>query len=301
MRVVLCFVGLSRALVDAAGLRGVSTFDHHVFDEYADHTSDLVLLLEGAGDRAQSMTPAAEALQQLQNDFVDRKSWTRKFQWRHCRNCRELPMLQERWRLEADADMPLLFIFPHGREETEGRFRLDLKGVQDPKTNMEAFLERYNQGELHPWVKSEPVPEDQQGGVLEVVGSTFGKLVLEAEQSVLVMFYTPWCGFCRKLQPVFEQVGRRLGASNPHALVARIDHGQNDHPIDPYVSIRGVPALVLYPKGDKHRAVWYSGRDRSYDAILEWMAEPYRSPGLKEWLATGGLASKGEQPDDADL
>lgn len=62
------------------------------------------------------------------------------------------------------------------------------------------FVQSFFDGKLKPTLKSEkPVPEDTQGNVVVVKGESFADIVLNNDKDVLVEFYAPWCGHCKKL------------------------------------------------------------------------------------------------------
>ena len=61
-------------------------------------------------------------------------------------------------------------------------------------------------------MKSEDPPEDNSGPVTVVTGKTFADIVLGGKD-VLIEFYAPWCGHCKKLAPGYEKVGS-LSCSN---------------------------------------------------------------------------------------
>lgn len=71
-------------------------------------------------------------------------------------------------------------------------------------------------------MKSEEVPATNDEPVKVVVGKNFNDLVLNNEQDVLVEFYAPWCGHCKTLAPIYEEVARKL-ASNKNLVLAKCD------------------------------------------------------------------------------
>merc|ERR1712107_905752 len=46
-------------------------------------------------------------------------------------------------------------------------------------------------------------------GVKVAVAKNFDELVMKNEKDVLVEFYAPWCGHCKKLTPVYEELGEK--------------------------------------------------------------------------------------------
>lgn len=63
-----------------------------------------------------------------------------------------------------------------------------------------AFIQDFLDGKQKPSVKSEPVPEKQEGPVKVVVAKNYDEIVLENENDVLLEFYAPWCGHCKRYQ-----------------------------------------------------------------------------------------------------
>ena len=52
-------------------------------------------------------------------------------------------------------------------------------------------------GKIEPSIKSEPIPESQDGPVKVVVAHNYDDIVLDDSKDVLLEFYAPWCGHCK--------------------------------------------------------------------------------------------------------
>jgi len=76
--------------------------------------------------------------------------------------------------------------------------------------NLRKFVQQFVDGELEPYIKSEPVPENNDGPVTVVVGKNFDEIVNDDSKDVLVEFYAPWCGHCKSLAPKYEELGEKV-------------------------------------------------------------------------------------------
>lgn len=59
------------------------------------------------------------------------------------------------------------------------------------------FVDDFVAGKVEPSIKSEPVPEKQDGPVSVVVAKNYDEIVINNKKDVLVEFYAPWCGHCK--------------------------------------------------------------------------------------------------------
>merc|ERR1712126_315494 len=88
--------------------------------------------------------------------------------------------------------------------------------------SLEAFAGDFMAGKLKPYIKSEPVPESNDGPVKVVVGETFNEIVKDPTKDVLIEFYAPWCGHCKKLAPIYDELGEKL-KDNKDIVIAKMD------------------------------------------------------------------------------
>merc|ERR1712152_66432 len=114
----------------------------------------------------------------------------------------------------------------------------------DPKgVAFEQFLKDYEAGKIEPHLKSEPVPETQ-GAVKVAVAKNFDELVTQNTKDVLIEFYAPWCGHCKKLVPTYDELGEKM--ADEEVGIVKMDATANDVPAG--FNVRGFPTLFWYPK-----------------------------------------------------
>eukprot|EP00770_Monocercomonoides_exilis_P004594 MONOS_4572.1-p1 / transcript=MONOS_4572.1 / gene=MONOS_4572 / organism=Monocercomonoides_exilis_PA203 / gene_product=Protein disulfide-isomerase precursor / transcript_product=Protein disulfide-isomerase precursor / location=Mono_scaffold00123:3428-5111(+) / protein_length=496 / sequence_SO=supercontig / SO=protein_coding / is_pseudo=false len=101
-------------------------------------------------------------------------------------------------------------------------------------------------------LRSEPVPAEQTGKVVKVVGDTFNETILALDKYVFVKFTAPWCHKCKKLAPQFEEIAEEL-KDDKRVVLADFDITEND-PWPEYV-IDGFPTLLLFPANKKNTPI----------------------------------------------
>jgi len=122
--------------------------------------------------------------------------------------------------------------------------------------NLKKFLTAFSQNLLEAYMKSEPVPTEQ-GPVKVAVAKNFDELVVQNPKDVLVEFYAPWCGHCKKLTPVFDELGAKMEGTNVD--IVKMDATANDVP--PGYDVRGFPTLFWVPSDTKKPTPYNGGRE----------------------------------------
>jgi thioredoxin 1 len=82
-------------------------------------------------------------------------------------------------------------------------------------------------------------------GVLEVSDATFDKEVLQSEQPVLVDFWAVWCGPCKAIGPIVDDLATSYAGK---LKVTKVNVDQNGATPSRY-GIRGIPALLFFKGG----------------------------------------------------
>ncbi|XP_041652276.1 protein disulfide-isomerase A3 [Cheilinus undulatus] len=129
---------------------------------------------------------------------------------------------------------------------------------------LDRFLENYFAGKLKKYLKSEPIPENNDGPVKVVVAENFDSIVNDESKDVLIEFYAPWCGHCKSLEPKYKELGEKV-ASDPNIVIAKMDATANDVP-SPY-EVSGFPTLYFAPAGQKMNPKKYEGGREVSDFI----------------------------------
>ncbi|VFQ77376.1 unnamed protein product [Cuscuta campestris] len=126
--------------------------------------------------------------------------------------------------------------------------------------------EDQRRGKVDPFIRSEAIPEVNDERVKVVVRDSLDSMVLKSGKNVLLEFYAPWCGHCKKLAPILDEVAVFF-ESHPDVLIAKLDATANDVPTQKF-EVQGY--LTLYFISSTGDIIPYEG-DRTKDDIIDFI------------------------------
>ena len=96
------------------------------------------------------------------------------------------------------------------------------------------------------------------GNVIELTDADFDNVVRGSEEPVLVDFFAPWCGPCRMMSPVIEEIADEYSGK---AKVCKVNTDEaRDSAIE--FSVTSIPTIVLFKGGQIHKK-WTGLTDKS--------------------------------------
>lgn len=166
-------------------------------------------------------------------------------------------------------------------EEGIKKFRYDEKLSDLSVDVIGQWVDDFKSGKLSPFLKSEEIPETQEGAIV-VVGKNFEQVVMDSSKDVLVKYYAPWCGHCKKLAPIWDELAEHY-ANVDDLVIAKFDSTANE--VDG-VDVRSYPTLRFYSKDNKAGVDYSEGRE------LE---------DFKVWLDENSSAAKASKAQHVEL
>ncbi|KAK9266218.1 hypothetical protein L1049_012422 [Liquidambar formosana] len=128
------------------------------------------------------------------------------------------------------------------------------------------WLKEYMDGNIKPFKKSEPIPQVNSEPVKVVVADSLHDIVFESGKNVLLEFYAPWCGHCKKLAPILDEVAISF-ENDADVIIAKMDATANDFPNEIF-DVQGFP--TLYFKSASGNLLQYEG-DRTKEEIIAFI------------------------------
>ena len=100
--------------------------------------------------------------------------------------------------------------------------------------------------------------------IIKITDASFQTDVIEANKPVLVDFWAEWCGPCRMIAPVLEELAQEVGDK---AIIAKINIDENPE-VSATLGIRSIPTLMLFKNG---KVVDTKVGVQSKTALTDWI------------------------------
>jgi len=97
---------------------------------------------------------------------------------------------------------------------------------------------------------------------------------LESQPSVLIMFYAPWCGHCKRAKPHFVTAAAKMVAQGIQGKLAAVDCTKHQQ-ISKRFDVKGFPTIKYFKDGEM---AFDAGDAREEAAIIKFMADPKEPP-----------------------
>jgi protein disulfide-isomerase/protein disulfide-isomerase A1 len=149
------------------------------------------------------------------------------------------------------------------QKKAGGKQKFQFEGV-GPAGEMDAdkivaYIKDVMDEKIKPKLKSEPKPAEQ-GDVKVVVGETLMEMVFDEKKDVLFEVYAPWCGHCKKLEPEYEMLAKKVTKDADDLItIAKMDGTANDSPTDD-IDWSGFPTMKYIKAGSKVVGSYEGGR-----------------------------------------
>merc|ERR1711893_272463 len=163
--------------------------------------------------------------------------------------------------LKSD-ECPALRYISLGEDMTKFEPESDSLEAADIKSFVTGVLD----GKIKAHLMSEDVPEDWDANPVKVlVGKNFNEVAKDNSKDVLVEFYAPWCGHCKQLAPIWDELGEKY-KDNANIVIAKMDSTANELED---VKIQSFPTIKYFPKGSDE-VIDYNG-ERTLDGFTKFL------------------------------
>jgi thioredoxin 1 len=105
-------------------------------------------------------------------------------------------------------------------------------------------------------------------GILTLTDATFDEVVRSSDKPVLIDFWAEWCGPCKMIAPILEELARE----QPAIHVAKLDTDANPQTTMRF-NVMSIPTLLVIHDGEiKKRIVGAKGKARLLEDLEEFLA-----------------------------
>ena len=106
--------------------------------------------------------------------------------------------------------------------------------------------------------------------VLDLIPDNFDRLVLESGKPALVEFFAPWCGHCKTLAPIYEELGQTFASVGDKVIIGKVDADKHKA-LGKRFGVQGFPTLKWFDgKSDKPEEY---NKARDLDSLTTFVTE----------------------------
>lgn len=182
-------------------------------------------------------------------------------------------------------DAPTIRLISLGQDMTKYKY----EGEAITQELVTQFVQDFFDQKLKPHLLTQEVPEDWDSKPVKVlVGKNFEQVAKDKTKTVLVEFYAPWCGHCKQLAPIYDQLGEHF-KDNADIVITKMDSTVNELED---IKIQSFPTIKLFPK-DSDTVIDYNG-----ERTLEGLTKFVESNGKEGAAPAEEEVEKAEEQED---
>lgn len=118
-------------------------------------------------------------------------------------------------------------------------------------------------------MKSQPVPENQQGPVKLIVANNYDGEIHKVKKDAVLFIHAPWCSHCKDFDPVYKKIAKKMLKTNENIIFGKMDGTTNDIPYM-YPPVNGYPAIFFLSANEKYDPIQFKG-DRTFKSVKDWI------------------------------
>ncbi|XP_057550500.1 protein disulfide-isomerase-like [Amaranthus tricolor] len=151
------------------------------------------------------------------------------------------------------------------------------------------WFKKFLDGKIEEYIRSQPIPLEDNEPVKMVVHRNFHDMVYNSRKEVLLEFYAPWCGHCKKLAPILNEVALSY-LKDPNVLIAKFDATANDIPSSIF-KVNSYPTMYyISSKKEMKEIIKYTG-ERTKKNIINFIEKHKFDKKIKNQSDNGSMST----------
>ncbi|XP_014785437.1 protein disulfide-isomerase 2 [Octopus bimaculoides] len=156
--------------------------------------------------------------------------------------------------------------------------------------SMTKFVQDFLDGKIKQHMMSADLPEEWDAKPVKIlVGTNFNAVAKDKTKNVFIEFYAPWCGHCKQLAPIWDELGEKF-KDREDIVIAKMDATANDLED---IKINSFPTLKYFPK-NSDEVIDYNGA-RTLESFVKFLES-----GGKEGAELESETAEEEEEEEED-